>query len=120
MKLRSIHNVLIFTLLILGILLPKIGTAVSLALASSGQSIVICTGDGLQQITIDENGNPVSSGEIHSDVCYQTTESETEFSTVRFETSINFSLILKVHDAHSVNELAKLEYKTSPRAPPVV
>jgi hypothetical protein len=66
MSARLIRSLLI-ALTILGLLLPRIGAAVTLV-APGVRTIVICTGEGLQTIRIDADGTPVQ-GVDHADHC---------------------------------------------------
>jgi len=48
----------LIVLTILGLLMPRVSAAVALVMPGS-QSVVICTGDGMQTIVIDADGTPV-------------------------------------------------------------
>ncbi|MEG3661620.1 DUF2946 family protein [Celeribacter halophilus] len=59
--------------LLLGVMLGIVGPKSSALMAQLGlinaRTIVICTGDGLQTITLDANGNPVEHQETRSQPC---------------------------------------------------
>lgn len=65
----SFHRLraLIIVLTILGLVAPRISAAVAVA-APGMQTIVICTGDGLQTIRIGDDGKPVPVAD-HSHQC---------------------------------------------------
>lgn len=52
-------RLVLMLVLCLGILLPKVSAVVTLALPGLFQTIVICTGDSLQTITLGPDGSPV-------------------------------------------------------------
>lgn len=47
-------------MLSLAILLPKLGTALAMALPGGVEVIVICTGDGIQTLRLGPDGQPLS------------------------------------------------------------
>ncbi len=71
MNLRLARQILLTFLLVFAMLGPKV-SAVGYALSSSQlRTIIICTGDGLREITLNENGDPVSESDVISDLCVQ-------------------------------------------------
>ena len=56
-------------LLCLGLLLPKVGTALSLLVPGAAQTIVICSVNGLTTIQLGPDGAPVSESEITEEPC---------------------------------------------------
>ncbi len=115
------YNLLLTTFLIFGILTPKISPVLSMVFGSDARTIVICTGDGLQRITLDDSGNPVSEGEVISDLCLQVSAAEintTPFWQVsRAIYAFTSSHIQSAQSFHTIHANARI----SPvRAPPVV
>ncbi len=66
MRQRPMRSLLVL-LTILGLLMPRI-SGVAASAMPGGMTVVICTGQGMMTLRIDENGNPVpASG--HPDHC---------------------------------------------------
>lgn len=121
MNLRGAHNFLLTMLLVFGILGPKIATVVSLSIAQPGQTIVICTGDGLQEITLDNDGKPVSSGKVLSDLCVQANTDRVDYAAIWNITRINRLIIATlVLPEQSTPVFDRITRLTPVRAPPVI
>lgn len=56
---RSLTKTLLVLAVILGIALPQVSAALAGLGLTDSRLLVICTGDGLRTIRIDENGEPV-------------------------------------------------------------
>ncbi|SFB04132.1 hypothetical protein SAMN05421688_2456 [Poseidonocella pacifica] len=54
---------------ILGITLPQTSAALSAMAAPGAMTIVICTGNGLETLTLDDVGNPVEQAEKSAHHC---------------------------------------------------
>lgn len=118
---KPIYNLILAMFLVFGILAPKISPVISMVFGSDTRTIVICTGDGLQKITLDENGDPVSEGEVISDLCLQVSSAEinlTPFWQIsRAIYAFTSSHILAPQHFHTIHANARI----SPvRAPPAV
>lgn len=56
---RRLNRILLIFALCLGVVLPKVGSAVQMLVLGELQTVVLCTGDGIVTIRIDAEGNPV-------------------------------------------------------------
>jgi hypothetical protein len=65
--LAGVPRLVLVALLILGLLMPRI-SAVAASVVPGVSMVVICTGQGVITLRIDENGNPVPLAD-HSDHC---------------------------------------------------
>lgn len=54
-------RILLTIALCLGIVIPKVGSAVQMLVLGELQTVVLCTGDGMVTIQIDAEGNPVET-----------------------------------------------------------
>ncbi|GAA6174707.1 hypothetical protein [Sulfitobacter pacificus] len=62
-------NMLMALLVVLGIVLPKATAALALVLPTYGQTITICTPEGISTVTLDANGDPVHETEQTTAPC---------------------------------------------------
>ncbi len=62
-------RLVLMLVLCLGILLPKVSAAITLALPGLFRTIVICTGDSLQTITLGPDGSPVEMSQGDDQHC---------------------------------------------------
>ncbi|MCI2400528.1 hypothetical protein [Aliiroseovarius subalbicans] len=66
---RATSRLILTLLLCLGILLPKVGTALAMALPGGIQTIVICTDDGMTTIQLGPDGAPLSETQVTEEPC---------------------------------------------------
>ena len=71
MILRGVSQIMLSALLVLAMLGPKVSAVGHAIGGSQTRTIIICTGDGLREITLDKNGEPISESGIISDLCVQ-------------------------------------------------
>lgn len=111
-------RVLLIVLTILGLLMPRISAAVAYAVPGA-RTVVICTGDGLTTIHIQDDGTPVPVFE-HSDHCVLSHAADT---AVRVEPS-PVAAPLPDRVARSTGSLVRASgYRAArppPRGPPAI
>ncbi|MCK0142706.1 hypothetical protein [Aliiroseovarius sp. F20344] len=66
---RSFTRILLTAALCLGVVLPKIGSAVQMLVLGELQTVVLCTGDGIITIRIDAEGNPIEEVSDEAEPC---------------------------------------------------
>ncbi len=115
MRHRPMRSLLVL-LTILGLLMPRV-SGVAASVVPGGMTVVICTGQGMMTLQIDENGNPVPVAD-HADHCVLAHAADT---AVRAEVpTILAPLIDRV--ARPAGDLVRAEgYRAArppPRAPP--
>ena len=71
MNLRYVTQIMLSALLVLAMLGPKVSAVGHAVGGSQTRTIIICTGDGMREITLGENGEPISESGIISDLCVQ-------------------------------------------------
>ena len=116
--LRPVTRTILLIATILGILLPQ-GSAflASMGLAK-GQLIVICTGDGMRTIRLDDHGNPVETGE-ESEFCALTHAAQTSMRPVLTEANIRFLFTAGNHPDGALITISAPVSTRLPRAPPM-
>ena len=92
-------------LLCLGLLLPKVGTALSLLAPGSIQTIVICSVDGLTIIQLGPDGEPLSQTETIEEPCMVGNALVVEAQPLVFWLTLS-------HDFDSVAALQSQSYPT--------
>lgn len=92
-------------LLCLGLLLPKVGTALSLLAPGAIQTIVICSVDGLTTIRLGPDGTPLSQTEITEEPCMMGNALVVEAQPLVFWLTLS-------HDFDSVAALESQSYPT--------
>ncbi|WP_109468209.1 DUF2946 family protein [Albibacillus kandeliae] len=63
---------ILLTGVLMGVTLPKMTAVLAGVGLSAGNTVLICTGDGLEQITLDAEGNPVESKPVRDVPCLLT------------------------------------------------
>lgn len=107
---------LVLALTILGLLLPRV-SAVAASVAPGVQTVVICTGQGMMTLRIDESGNPVSVAG-HPDHCVLTHAADT---AVRVEPPTPVTPFVDVVSRPAGDRVRAEGYRAArppPRAPP--
>ena len=61
---RSLTRPFLILFLMLALVLPQVSAAIALTGITDMRVMVICTGDGLQRITVDETGAPTQLAEL--------------------------------------------------------
>ena len=69
MTIKTPYRILLSALLIFSILWPRINYAVTELFSGGFDTIVICNGEGLQRITVNSDGQPVSQDTVVLDKC---------------------------------------------------
>lgn len=117
----GVQRIIVSAVLIFAILWPRLNYAITDILGGGPRTIVICSGDGLKRIALDQNGYPVSEGETVSDKCLNI------LAAVAFPPEDpDFTRIARVfalalpEAAHCPPTSAFARRANPPRAPPVV
>lgn len=121
MNRRLTHSFFLSVLLIVSLLAPKLLAAGYASANWPNQTIVICTGDGLRLITLDQDGTPISEGEQLSDLCIQVSHDPCQIGSALALKRLSIPVKATATLPDQIDLAAPNNLKTAPvRAPPFV
>lgn len=115
----GLARTLLICLTILGLLAPRISAGLALA-APGAQTVVICTGMGMQTLRLDAEGNPLPAEEAQPDLCLLVHAADTAMRMALPPAAAELAAVARRPDVDLVLLSDAQAARPPPRAPPAV